>query len=323
MKPLETLRNLADHCGFAALDVGARGGVGADLLPLAGSIDYFAFEPDPEECRALNSRKNEGPWKSLTYIPAALAETDRELSLNLYGKPGCSSAYRARKELGALYSRAEYYDHVKTIQVPAQALDQICVAYSIKNPAFMKIDVQGMEVDVFKGARDALANDLVGIRTEVSLFPMYESQPLFAEVDQALRPYGFVPMRWLELHEWRRSTRVKYPRVTSGAMPYSRGQMMHGDVLYLLHPEAMGDQTPEEISRMIRLALIAICYGHLDHAHAVLARPRVREFARDCIHSDPLEALESLSVSMARSTRWRRLLARLAMRFHRAPVNWT
>ena len=135
------IEKLADRVGIAALDVGARGGVSIDLLPVAAAIDYFAFEPDPEECRALNLGRNKGPWKSLTYIPAALAETDRVLNLNLYGKPGCSSAYRARQEIGALYSRADYYEHVKTIEVPARTLDRVAAEYSIKNLAFMKIDV--------------------------------------------------------------------------------------------------------------------------------------------------------------------------------------
>jgi len=320
---IDKLVSLAQRVGLVALDVGARGGVNQDLLSLAPGVDIFGFEPDPEECTKLNVKSDKGPWKSLNFIATALADSDRSIRLNLYKKRGCSSVLSARKDLGDLFSRGDYYIHEGFVEAPASTLDSIVVENPIASPAFMKIDVQGMEVDVFTGSQKTLSEHLVGIRTEVSMFPMYESQPLFAEVDQALRKFGFVPMRWLELHEWRRSTRVKYPAISKEPMPFSRGQMMHGDVLYLMHPEAMEDGTDAKIRRLVRLALVAICYGQLDHAHATLSRPRVREFVQGCIGSDPIGVLEKLSMSMARATRWRRALARLALRFHRAPVNWT
>ena len=316
---MEKFISLSGRVGLVALDVGARGGVSQDLAPIARTVDFFGFEPDPDECSALNASPDNGPWKSLKFIPIALAQRERNIRLNLYRQRGCSSVLLARQDIGDLYSRGDYYVHEGAIEVQAKTLDEIVTEYSIESPSFMKIDVQGMEVDVFQGATKTLSECLVGIRAEVSLFPLYEGQPLFAEVDQELRPYGFVPMRWLELHEWRRLTRVKYPKVSRKKMPYSRGQMMHGDVLYLLHPETLPEETDADIRRLIRLALVAICYGQLDHAHAVCSRTRVRSFARDCTGSDPIDVIEQLSMSMARSTRWRRILARLALRFQGSP----
>jgi len=305
---------LAQHVGFVALDIGARGGVVGDLLPIAPAVEFYGFEPDPEECFALNSRPDKGPWKCVKFLPEALAESKRTVKLNLYKERGCTSAYRAFKEVGELFSRAEYYDCQGILEVNGSPLDQIVTDYGITSPAFMKIDVQGMEVDVFSGATTLLGNSLIGIRTEVSLFPVYEGQPLFAEVDQALRRYGFVPMRWLELHEWRRLTKAKYPRVSKGALPFSRGQMIHGDVLYLLHPEGVAENGELGIKRLVRLALVAVCYGHLDHAYTVFKRDDVQEYVKACMKRDPLGLLEQISKEFARSTRLARFWHRLALR---------
>ena len=299
------LARLAESVGLVALDVGARGGISKDLLLLSSAIDFYGFEPDPEECDRLNGLPAAGPWKSTTFLPTALAESDGTIELNLYGRRGCSSKLKAIEKSGAIFSRGDYYIHEGTVTVPAQSLDSMVAERRVCSPAFMKIDVQGMEVECFSGAATTLSNHLVGIRCEVSFFQLYENQPLFAEVDQALRAYDFVPMTWLEFHEWRRRTRTKYPRLDGGVLPYSRGQMMHGDVLYLLHPESLSDDTDAEVRRLVRLALIAICYEQFDHAWVVITRPRVLEFCQTVANVDPMAAVKNLSRIRAR--KWRGL----------------
>lgn len=299
---------LADNVGLVAFDVGARGGIGQDLFPLAKAVDYYGFEPDPKECEQLNQEKNNSPWKSITYLPIALAQESCELNLNLYRQRGCSSALKAIKESGELFSRGEYYIYDGSIRVKAQNLDTVTQSEPILNPAFLKIDVQGMEADIFKGAEKNLGQSIVGIRTEASFFPMYEGQPLFAELDQILRPFGFVPMRWLELHEWRRNTRLKYPDLSKDELICSRGQIIHGDVLYLLHPEILNDGTDAELKRLVRLGLISSVYGHLDHAYAVFSRPRVYQFVKDTTNFEPLVELIKLSRLMAKQSRWERII---------------
>ena len=320
---MDKLLRLATTVKLTALDIGARGGVNKDLLPLAAGVDFYGFEPDPDECLLLNASPDKTPWRSLRYIPTALAESDRSIRLNLYRQRGCSSALRARQDVGELFSRGDYYIHDGAVELSAKTLDSIVAEYPIESPSFMKIDVQGMEVEVLQGARRTLSECLVGIRTEVSFFPIYDGQPLFAEVDQALRPFGFVPMRWLELHEWRRQTRVKYPAASRVGMPYSRGQMMHGDVLYLLHPEGLPEDTDADIRRLVCLALVAVCYGQLDHAYSVFSRPRVLAYVRDRIDGDPLSLLTQLSKRLTKATRWRRICELLALRFDRTPVRFS
>lgn len=290
-----SLLKLATKIGLTALDIGARGGVNTDLGELAGAMDYVGFEPDADECERLNRQGGRGGWKSVRYVPVALAERTGEFDLNLYSKRGCSSKYTARQDLGQLFARGDFYHLDRVVKVPCQRLDDVLEQQGITEPAFMKIDVQSMEVEVFNGAASTLKNDLVGIRTEVSFFPMYEGQPLFAEVDQRLRQDGFVPMRWLESHEWRRVTKKKPFSMAEGALPFSRGQLMHADVLYLQHPEQLGTHTPHELRRLARLGIVAACYQHYDHALAAFSIPAVRAYCEQSAGIDAEKAVQQMS----------------------------
>lgn len=293
------LVNLTKQVGLVALDVGARKGINTDLLPLAEGINCYGFEPDQEECVRLNKRSPQ-PWKSVSYIPMALGQQTGSFYLNLYRQRGCSSKLHAHQNIGKAFSREEYFIHDGTVSVPTAKLDDVLEEYQIRSPAFMKIDVQGMEVEVFQGSKRALSESLVGIRSEVGFIPLYDRQPLFKEVDQTLRPYGFVPTRFLEVHEWRRTTRFKLPRLGPNPMPYSKGQIVHGDLLYLLQPEALPAENDDEIRRLIRLALIAVCYDLLDYALAVFERSPVRECCHDLIGKDPILPLYQLSKMKSR-----------------------
>lgn len=57
---------------------------------------------------------------------------------------------------------------------------------------FLKIDMQGSEVAVFGGGRERLS-EAVAVQTEVCFMPLYKDQPLFADIDEALRAHGLIP----------------------------------------------------------------------------------------------------------------------------------
>jgi FkbM family methyltransferase len=307
----KTLIALSKRIGLTALDVGARGGVNTDLKGIASEVSYVGFEPDQKECNRLNKLPNLGGWGASRFLPVALAAEPGIFSLNLYSQPGCTSKYQARKELGALFARGHYYDINSVVQVPCQRLDDLVSMEAIEEPAYMKIDVQGMEDEVFQGAEMTLRNHLCAIRAEVSFFPIYKDQPLFAEIDQRLRSNGFVPMRWLESHEWRRSTSRKPRKLSNNDIPYSRGQLIHADVLYLLHPETLPSNTPEAIRRLLRLGVLAACYEHYDHALAAFTIQAVRQYAHSELKLDLEAAVKRMSQAQAS---FARRLAYRAMR---------
>lgn len=294
---------LAQDVGVTAFDVGARGSRIEDLLPIAAGVDWVCLEPDIDA--PVSAPK---PWRSVRQVAGAVAAAKGAFDLNLYRQRGCSSRFTADRSLAGRFSRDDYYEPEGVALIEAETLDAIAASQSLRVD-YLKIDIQGMEVECFQGAQDSLRDQMVAIRTEISFFPIYSGQPLLAEVDQALRPFGFFPAQWLELHAWRRSSKAKLPRLSADAMPFSRGQLIHGDLLYLLQPEDLPVTSDEQIRRVLRLALIALCYDMFDHAAACFKHGPVREYAADIL-PDPLGALQGASRKRAAKTRLRRMLSR-------------
>ena len=78
-------------------------------------------------------------------------------------------------------------------------LDNYVVHHGIPPPDFMKIDVQGAELDVLEGAKECL-NHATMVLLEVSLHRYNAGAPLFAEVVRYMDDHGFEAIDILEMH---------------------------------------------------------------------------------------------------------------------------
>ena len=73
------------------IDVGARGGIHPRWKPFYQNLEVVAFEPDPKECAALNSRTH--PYL-VRFIPAALGAHDgQQATLFMCREPGVRAFY--------------------------------------------------------------------------------------------------------------------------------------------------------------------------------------------------------------------------------------
>jgi FkbM family methyltransferase len=297
---------------MTCLDIGSRHGFTKDLLPIAPAVDAYGFEPDPEECQRLNQNASEHlhPWRSLRYIPIALGRENEVRSLNLYRKRGCSSFLLADQARAETFSRGDYYQLDKTIEVRTTPLDEAAVKYQFNDAVYMKIDIEGAELEVFTSGRKLLTEQLLAIRTEVSFFPLLVDQPLFKDVDAYLRDCGFMPMDFIEVHRWRRTTKRKHPYPSKGPIPYSRGQLVHADMLYFRDPTTMPKDTPQAIQRLLKAGFLALVYEYVDHALALFTQPAVAGYLRSNYGVEPISVLKDVSRHLARRYRrsqWRRL----------------
>lgn len=265
---------------MTCLDIGARGGFVEDLLPLAPWVDAIGFEPDREECEKLNLsiKNNSEPWRSLRYLPVALGENHDSRTLNIYHKRGCSSFFDADLPLVKEFGRDDYFELEGTFDLSTISLDKAAQAYNFTEAVFIKTDVQGAELEIFQSAPNLLGENVLAIRTEIEFMSIYKGQPLFSEVEIFLRKMGFMPMGFVQLDHWRRSTRCKHPNISDGPIPYSRGQIVHGDMLFFRNPAQMNDETPEALKALLKMAFLALVYEYVDHAHAILTRPAVMRY---------------------------------------------
>jgi len=60
----------------------------------------------------------------------------------------------------------------------------------IKGYTLLKLDVQGSELNVLKGATNEL-NNINAIQLELSFMPFYEGQATIEEIVRFLKPFGF------------------------------------------------------------------------------------------------------------------------------------
>ena len=305
---------LAKDVGFSVLDIGARTektisnpGILGDFKLIAKGCDYFGYEPDKEEFNKLKKNSNVF-WKSQTYLQDALGENQGNFDLNLYAQPGFSSKLKAKEEEFSLFSRNAYLgEGYSQIPVDVLSLDDSIANNCITNPAFMKIDIQGMELEVFKGAQSFLNNNCLGIRVEVYFHEIYENQPLFHEIDAYLRKFNFFPFQFAELHSWRRDSMKKFPfNDNTSKIIFSRGQLMHADVIYLKDPSSL--EKDDLKNQQIRLALIAMCYKHFDLAHELFNVLAINDSScsyEETIHySQKLSRIDSIAHSVDRYFYW-------------------
>lgn len=213
----------AEKVGFA--DIGARGGPPANWLRVGGKIVYICFEPDPLEARKIEQEffpnKNLRQFEGVV-VAKALGATDHTGTLHLTRYRASSSLLEPNLPLVSKMADGSLYHVEEKIPVAITTLDS-AVRTTGLTIDFLKIDVQGYELEVLNGASSAL-DQVVGCELEVSFIEIYKNQPLFAEVDQFMRFRGFF-LADLERVWWKRD----------GIPPaiQERGTLAYGNAVYL------------------------------------------------------------------------------------------
>lgn len=180
-----------DHLGPRAVtiaDVGARWGAEDAWFRLAPLARVIGFEPDPVECARLNAAFDPAECR---FVPAALGRRVGPATLHLTHEPACASLFPPSAWMRERFPLlAPYIEPAGTATVPLTTLDHWAGAEGVSRVDFIKLDTQGSELDILTGGERLLATCL-GVEAEVMFSPMYEGQPLFADVDAFLRARGF------------------------------------------------------------------------------------------------------------------------------------
>jgi len=180
------------------VDVGARWGAAEAWFRLPGLARLIAFEPDAEECAQLI--RQAGPDEC--YYPVALGKINGEAMLHLTAHPACASLYPPSRAMLERYpSLRPLMEPVGTQTVNVRRLDDWAAEEKIERIDFLKLDTQGSEFDILSGASRMLQTCL-GVEAEVMFHPLYDEQPMFADVDVLLRNAGF--------HLWRLDSLTHY-----------------------------------------------------------------------------------------------------------------
>jgi len=275
---------LTTHGPIQCIDIGARGAPKDDLLNLAPAVELYGFEPDKGECERLNSLHSSGaslPYRKIVYFPVAIGQKSEKRTLFIMKHKGASSLLSPIADIGSQFSRNDYVTIESTCEIATMPLDEFLAANLLSNVVHAKIDVEGAELEVLQSATRLLSSTLLSLRLEVSFLSTRIGQPCYGDIEAHLRRYHFVPMDFLELHYWRRMTKKNPRKRAKGALPYSKGQVVHGDMLFFLSPEQVLQRPMEFI---VKSALIAMAFGYMDHAYYLITNSSAKKYLEDTFH---------------------------------------
>jgi hypothetical protein len=116
---------------------------------------------------------------------------------------------------------------------------------------------------IFEHAGDVLRKCLV-VETEVEFVPLYDGQPLFADVDQVLRRAGFMFHRFRSI-----AGRPIKPLMTNNNPSQAISQVLWGDAVYV--PDLLNLEAYDAKSLLKLVALLHEVYQSVDLCHYVLS----------------------------------------------------
>ena len=251
-----------DIC-FTLLEVGAVK-ISEEEEPFYELLDYFpsskivGFEIDKEVCDKMNLSARDG----VKYYPHALGEFNEIKELYITNHPMCSSLYKPNEDLISLYHNFEAAYLKSKTTIETITLDNFLETNNIGSLDFIKIDVQGAELDIFRGGKKAL-KDVLKIVCEVEFIHHYENQPLFGDVCKFLNGYDLMFNKFLGI-----AGRSLRPIVFNSDKNFA-SQHIWSDAIFIKHVQKISKLSDK---KLLKLSLLAAVYESLDLTHYCLSR---------------------------------------------------
>lgn len=168
------------------IDVGANRGQFTLLMAgLCPDAAILAFEPLAAPYRKLVEATSNMP--KVQAVNSAIGTLRGSVSMNVASRDDSSSLLPITELQTTIFPHT---GHAGTEEVRIAPLGDFLTDFAIARPSLLKVDVQGYELEVLKGAEDDL-DRFDAVYVEASFLQLYEGQPLASEVIDALRGKGF------------------------------------------------------------------------------------------------------------------------------------
>ncbi|MDA9886378.1 FkbM family methyltransferase [Flavobacteriaceae bacterium] len=250
-KSLFELSKIDEKFALKFIDVGAAEDIHPRWKRVIKFTNYIGFEPDKRSSDLLNENKN---CKSYKIYPFALWSKKQKLNINFTQEPRVSSYYYPNSEFLNRYKNAERFKILKQLEVDSIDLDSLEIA----EIDFIKIDIQGGELEVINGAKESLKGCL-GLELEVEFLDLYKGQPLFGDLKRKLLDYGLEFIDFINLCRWERDRFNGF------------GHCVFGDAIFLKSPEFIFSENNQDlISRYLAILLLYKRFDLIDKCFSLM-----------------------------------------------------
>lgn len=176
--------------GDTVLDVGAQIGmftaIAAQLIGPDGRL--YAFEPDEQNHSDLQSTRTRNGLDNVTILNVGLSDTVGEATF--HRPDGAWGSFMDGSGGGSVTRDFFKNSTIKTFTIQTQTIDNVVQQRSIEQLDLIKIDVDGPEVAIMRGAVDTLVRHKPAVMVEASRF-YQEHGASVGELFDILQQHGY------------------------------------------------------------------------------------------------------------------------------------
>lgn len=149
--------------------------------------NFYLFDTDEREAKRLKMKYQK--FKNIKVFNFGLFSQNKKLNLSITEHPALSSIKQINKQfLKDENYKQEEFATKKTKKITVRKIDTLFKATPID---FLKIDCEGAELEILKGAKFQLKNSIIGVRSEVCFSKVFYNSALFGEIHKYLLNLNF------------------------------------------------------------------------------------------------------------------------------------
>tara|TARA_B100000214_G_scaffold81545_1_gene55316 strand:- start:129 stop:1007 length:879 start_codon:yes stop_codon:yes gene_type:complete len=250
---INQIKKIDEDIQFTMLEIGC---LDLNQEPFYELLEFFpgskliGFEAETSDCERMNSNAKEG----VRYYPILLGGKNEIRTFYVTQAQMCCSLYEPNYELNNLYNNLQCAELKDITQVETVTMDKFVIDNNIGPVDFIKIDVQGAELEIFKSGNQVLKN-VLSIVSEVMFIPHYKEQPLFGDIAKFLDNRGLMFHKFLGF-----GGRTLKPFVFNNN-PNKTSQQIWSDTLFLRNVQNI---LYLENKEMLKLSILSFLYGCYD-----------------------------------------------------------
>jgi FkbM family methyltransferase len=243
------------------IDAGARYGLHPSWSDLRGLVEFHLFELDEDEATRLKLKYQSD--SRITVHPIGLFNSDTELQLKVTAHRALNSVFSVDEKL---LQRNDYFVRDFAIagerRVEVRSIDSF---FAGRDVHFMKLDTEGAEYEILKGATGVLETTVLGVRSEVLFAPIYKDAPLFGEIHRLMLDRGFELLNLDYTGAGNKAGRF--------TLPGRYGKLINSDAVWVVNNDRLfSRQSTRLLHDVVRFAVFLLNNGASDLAVDTLVR---------------------------------------------------